>query len=105
MNYSRLLNSLLRGVLRVLRKTVWTLSFVISTVLLKAQDYTEFEDLYPNCQDNYESKIYGGTYGNWPPALNLPVFPHGGDVELSRYVKNNIEYPHVVESYERTEDG
>lgn len=105
MNYSRLIDSPLRCVLRVSRKIVWVLSFLMSAVFLQAQDYSEFEDLYPNCQDNYESKIYGGTYGNWPEALNLPVFPHGGDIELTRYVRNNIEYPHVVESYEQSVDG
>ena len=105
MNYFRLIDSPLRCVLRVSRKIVWVLSFLMSAVFLQAQDYTEFEDLYPNCQDNYESKIYGGTYGNWPEALNLPVFPHGGDIELTRYVRNNIEYPHVVESYEQSVDG
>lgn len=105
MNYSHLIDSPLRCVLRVSRKIVWVLSFLMSAVFLQAQDYTEFEDLYPNCQDNYDSKIYGGTYGNWPEALNLPVFPHGGDIELTRYVRNNIEYPHVVESYEQSVDG
>lgn len=72
---------------------------------IAAQDYSEFEELYPGCIDNQESKIYGGTYGKMEQGLNLPEFPHGGDVELSRYVFNNMEYPEVIESYGPSPDG
>ncbi len=82
-------------------------SFIISFLLCVfafvagAQDpYAEFEDLYPGCVDNQESEIFGGTYSKWPAALNLPEFPHGGDVQLTRYIHDNMEYPYVVESYD-----
>lgn len=77
---------------------VW---FFFSGLFVYAQNnYAEFEDLYPGCVDNQESTIYGGTYGKWPKGLNLPVFPNGGDVQITRYVKDNMEYPHVVEAYD-----
>ncbi len=83
-----------------LRLILILLLSLCSSFALWAQDnlYGEFEDLYPDCIDNQESKIYGGTYGRWPEGLNLPEFPHGGDVQLTRYVNDNMEYPHVVES-------
>jgi len=63
-----------------------------------SQNYSEFESLYPDCVDNQDSPIYGGTYGKWPEGLNLPEFPGGGDIQLTRYIHDNMDYPHVVES-------
>ncbi len=78
-------------------------SFVTMNVV--AQDpYAEFEELYPGCVDNEDSPIYGGTYGKWPTDLNLPEFPNGGDVQLIRFVHDNLEYPEVIESVEYSED-
>jgi TonB family protein len=69
------------------------------TLTAQYERYLEFEHLYPECVDEEESTIYGGTYPNkWPDGLNLPVFPGGGDVELTRFVHHNIEYPDVVDS-------
>lgn len=65
-----------------------------------AGNLTEFESLYPGCVDNQESTIYGGTYGAWPSKLVLPEFPGGGDVEFTRFIYNNIDYPEVVEAYD-----
>lgn len=86
-------------------KIIVSLLCVCGVFSLNAQDHSEFENLYPNCVDNQESTIYGGTYGNWPRELILPDFPGGGDVEFTRYVHSNIEYPHVVESFEYTNGG
>lgn len=73
---------------------------VFSGRLFAQYDYLfEFEDLYPDCMDDEESTIYGGTYPNkWPKNLNLPVFPGGGDTQLSRFVHSNIEYPDIIDS-------
>lgn len=64
--------------------------------LVSAQeDYTKYETLYPGCVDDVGSVIY---YPNkWPADLELPEFP-GGDIELTRFVNQNIEYPDVVDS-------
>ncbi|MCQ2217624.1 MAG: energy transducer TonB [Paludibacteraceae bacterium] len=59
----------------------------------------EFEELYGDCIDDEESTIYGGTYPQkWPKDVRLPEFPGGGDVQFTRYVHANIEYPDVVDS-------
>lgn len=59
----------------------------------------EFEELYGDCIDNEESTIYGGNYPQkWPKGVRLPEFPGGGDVQFTRYVHANIEYPDVVDS-------
>lgn len=59
------------------------------------EDYTKYETLYPGCVDDVGSVIY---YPNkWPADLELPEFP-GGDIELTRFVNQNIEYPDVVDS-------
>ena len=72
--------------------------FSLVTMNVVAQDpYAEFEELYPGCVDNEDSPIYGGTYGKWPTDLNLPEFPNGGDVQLIRFVHDNLEYPEVIE--------
>ncbi len=76
------------------------LSFIFSSLPLLAQQYDEYENLYPGCVDNQESTIYGGTYGSWPSSLILPEFPGGGDVELTRFVHDNITYPEVIEAYD-----
>lgn len=79
--------------------------FSLVTLNVVAQDpYAEFEELYPGCVDNEDSPIYGGTYGKWPTDLNLPEFPNGGDVQLIRFVHDNLEYPEVIESVEYSED-
>ncbi len=65
-----------------------------------AQNYTQYENLYPGCVDAKESTIYGGTYGSWPTGLNLPEFPDGGDVEFTQFIYNNLVYPEVVEAYD-----
>lgn len=79
----------------------WVVLFLSLGNASWAQDpLAQFEDLYPGCVDNQESPIYGGTYGKWPKELNLPEFPGGGDVQLTRYVYDNMEYPEVVESYD-----
>ena len=79
--------------------------FSLLTMNVVAQDpYAEFEELYPGCVDNEDSPIYGGTYGKWPTDLNLPEFPNGGDVQLIRFVHDNLEYPEVIESVEYSED-
>lgn len=76
------------------------LIFLFSSLTLWAGQYDEFENLYPGCADNQESTIYGGTYGSWPKNLLLPEFPGGGDVELTRFVHDNLMYPEVIESYD-----
>lgn len=79
--------------------------FSLVTMNVVAQDpYAQFEELYPGCVDNEDSPIYGGTYGKWPTDLNLPEFPNGGDVQLIRFVHDNLEYPEVIESVEYSED-
>jgi TonB family protein len=64
----------------------------------------EFEVLYPNCFDNEYSIVFGGTYPQpWPKNLNPPVFPGGGDIQLTRFVHMNAQenYPDVVDYYTR----
>lgn len=59
----------------------------------------EFDELYGDCIDDEESTIYGGTYSKkWPKDVRLPEFPGGGDVQFTRFVHANIEYPDVVDS-------
>jgi len=71
----------------------------ISGKLLAQYDYLlEFENLYPGCVDDEESIIFGGIYPDqWPRNLNPPVFPGGGDVQMSRWVNANIDYPDVID--------
>lgn len=73
---------------------------VCSFALMGQNPYEMYERLYPGCVDGSESTIYGGTYGSWPPDLNLPEFPGGGDVELTRFIYDNLTYPEVVEAYD-----
>lgn len=77
---------------------------LLSFNIMAQNSYAEFEELYPGCVDNVESPIYGGTYGKWPQDLILPEFPNGGDVQLIRFVHDNLEYPEVIESVEYSED-
>ncbi len=87
------------------------LSFASGKLLAQYDDYEEYdsysylkeyENLYPDCVDNEASIIFGGSYPEpWPGELNLPVFPGGGDIQLSRYVNSNIEYPDVVDYHTR----
>jgi TonB family protein len=73
--------------------------FLPFTLAAQYERYLEFEHLYPGCTDDEESTIYGGTYPDkCPDELNLPIFPGGGDIELTRFVHHNIEYPDVVDS-------
>ncbi|MCQ2199505.1 MAG: energy transducer TonB [Paludibacteraceae bacterium] len=66
-------------------------------IAVMAQDkYLQYENLYPNCVDNMPSKIYSPN--KKPKELNMPEFPGGGAVELTRYVFHNIEYPEVIDS-------
>ncbi|MBO4805423.1 MAG: energy transducer TonB [Paludibacteraceae bacterium] len=58
----------------------------------------EFEELYGDCIDDEESTIYGGSYQKMPRDTRLPEFPGGGDVQFTRYVHSNIEYPDVIDS-------
>ena len=63
---------------------------------------SQYENLYPGCVDNEESVIFGGSYPNqWPKNLIPPVFPGGGDIQLVRFIANNLEYPEVLDFYTR----
>lgn len=77
-------------------KNLFVMLLLLMPFLVSAQeDYTKYEALYPGCVDDAGSTIY---YPNkWPADLELPVFP-GGDIELTRFVNQNIEYPDVVDS-------
>ena len=78
--------------------SLFFLFFVLGTLFAQYEYLAEFENLYPGCEDNEESIIFGGSYPNkWPKGLNLPVFPGGGDIQLTRYVNSNIDYPDVVD--------
>ena len=84
---------------------VYCILFFLFSIFITENTYAqyeyllEFEELYPGCVDDMESTIYGGTYKDkWAEELDLPIFPGGGDVQLTRYVFNNIEYPDVVDS-------
>lgn len=73
---------------------------------LFAQDYLkQYEDLYQDCVDNEESITFGGIYPNpWPKNLNPPVFPGGGDIQLTRFVHSSLQdedYPDVLDFYTR----
>jgi len=86
-----------------MKKTaIISLFFLLFTGTSFAQyDYLlEFEHLYPDCVDNGEgAKIYGGTYRDkWPKDLNLPEFPGGGEVQFTRFIHSNTEYPDVMEN-------
>lgn len=59
---------------------------------------SQFEELYGDCIDDEESTIYGGKFNKMPKDIRLPEFPGGGDVQFTRYVHDNIEYPDVVDS-------
>lgn len=85
-----------------MKQVLGIVAFLFTYFSLFAADgqYDEFEKLYPGCVDNQESTIYGGTFGSWPSNLILPEFPSGGDVELTRFVRNNLTYPEVIESYD-----
>ena len=77
--------------------SLFFLLFTSGTLFAQYEYLAEFENLYPDCVDNEESIIFGGSYPNkWPKELNLPVFPGGGDIQLTRYVNSNIDYPDVV---------
>ena len=72
--------------------------FWTSGKLFAQQDVSQYENLYQGCSDGEESIIFGGIYPNpWPKNLNPPVFPGGGDIQLTRFVHSNIEYPDVLE--------
>ncbi len=71
---------------------------MLSVASANAAGYTEFNNLYPDCEDNEPSKIYDPN--EWPPGLRTPLFPNGGDVEFLRYIRSHLEqdYPDVVDS-------
>ena len=76
--------------------------FFASGKLLAQENLSQYESLYEGCVDNEESIIFGEKRGPevpnpWPRNLNSPVFPGGGDIQLTRFVHSNIEYPDVVD--------
>ncbi len=83
-----------------MKRLLFFISFCVCWVYAFAANLNEYDSLYVGCVDNQESTIYGGTYGAWPQKLILPEFPGGGDVEFTRYIYNNIDYPEVVEAYD-----
>ena len=73
--------------------------FSANHIFAQYEYLSQYEALYEGCVDNEESTIYGGTYPQkWPDGLNPPEFPGGGDVQLTRYVFSNMEYPDVIDS-------
>ena len=68
-------------------------SFVLQFTALVAQDDSvlEYAHLFPNCIDNQESTIYGGTYSEYPPEIEDAIFPGGGFVKMSQYIYSNTE--------------
>ena len=68
-------------------------SALFYSVSIVAQDDSvlEYVHLFPNCVDNEESTIYGGTYGEYPPEIEDAVFPGGGFVKMSQYIYTNTE--------------
>lgn len=85
---------------KYLRRLCSSLVFTLSSMWLFSQDeLMKYAALYEGCVDDQESPIYGGTYPRkWPEGLNLPEFPGGGEVMLTRFVANSMEYPDVVDS-------
>ncbi len=76
------------------------ITFIACLSVWGQNPYEKYEKLYEGCVDGKESTIYGGTYGSWPPEMNVPEFPNGGDVEFTRFIYENLTYPEVVESYD-----
>ncbi|MBP7220152.1 MAG: hypothetical protein KA995_07005, partial [Paludibacteraceae bacterium] len=68
-------------------------SALFYSVSIVAQDDSllEYVHLFPNCVDNEESTIYGGTYGEYPPEIEDAIFPGGGFVKMSQYIYTNTE--------------
>lgn len=53
--------------------------------------FDEYTNLYPNCVDDEESQIYSLD----EPFLEEPLFPGGGQVQMTRYVYFSTVYPDV----------
>ena len=53
--------------------------------------YDQYVDLYPDCIDDEDSKIYSLE----EPYLEEPEFPGGGQVQMTRYVYFSTQYPDV----------
>ncbi len=69
------------------------LVFMFQCTALVAQDDSvlEYAHLFPNCIDNQESTIYGGTFSEYPPEIEDAIFPGGGFVKMSQYIYTNTE--------------
>jgi len=76
------------------------LFFTTGTSFAQYDNLLEFERLYPDCVDNERNAtVYGGTYPQpWPKKLVLPEFPGGGEVQFTRFIYHNTEYPDVMET-------
>ena len=72
-----------------------TILLATATVFGQGDYLLEYANLYPDCIDNEESTIYGGSYGEYPSGIQDAIFPGGGDVQMSRYIARTIEYPEV----------
>ena len=70
------------------------ITFIACLSVWGQNPYDKYEKLYEGCVDGKESTIYGGTYGSWPPEMNVPEFPNGGDVEFTRFIYENLTYPY-----------
>ncbi len=86
-----------------LKKLLLPLFFLLFTTGTSFAQYDyllEFEHLYPDCVDNEgNAPVFGGTYPDpWPKELILPEFPGGGEVQFTRFIYSNTEYPDVMET-------
>jgi len=79
--------------------SLFFLLFTAGTSFAQYDYLLEFEHLYPDCvDDGAGATIYGGSYPNkWPKGLELPEFPGGGEVQFTRFIHSNTDYPDVVD--------
>lgn len=66
-------------------------SLFIATTAMAQDSLLEHVHLFPNCNDNQESPIYGGTYGEYPDEIEDADFPGGGMVPMTQYIHKNTE--------------
>lgn len=75
------------------KKIVILIGLICSIVLQANNDDSllQYVHLFPNCVDNEQSQVFGGTYGEYPRDLEDADFPGGGFVAMSQYIYRNTE--------------
>jgi hypothetical protein len=82
----------MKTILKLLLCVVAVLAFNQKTEAQQFAYFDQYNSLYPDCHDDEMTDIHAVD----EPFLEEPLFPGGGQVQMTRYVYFNTEYPNVA---------